>query len=154
MDGSGIDGNVGAAAVCPQITEVVQRYLGSDKEHNVYTAEITALELAAKIAILSPPSYTKCVIYVDSQAAIKGINKPGKQSDQTILISAIAKALVDGRQMVIEIIWVPGHEDVEGNEKAAKEAAKSEGNDPSILRSMHKPLKSARSQLIKQEIIE
>jgi ribonuclease HI/endonuclease/exonuclease/phosphatase family metal-dependent hydrolase len=156
-DGSVIDGHVGAAAVCPQIKEVLQRYLGSDKEHNVYTAEITALELAAEIAILSPPSYTKCVIYVDSQAAIKGINKPSKQSGQMILTSAIAKiqALADGRRMVIEIIWVPGHEGVEGNEmadEAAKEAAKSEGNDANIRRSMHKPLKSARSQCIKQEI--
>jgi ribonuclease HI len=119
----------------PQIMEVLQRYLGSDKKHNAYTAEITALELAAEITILSSPSYTKCVIYVDSQAAIKGINKPSKQSGQMILTSAIAKiqALADGRQMVIEIIWVPGHEgEVEGNEmadEAAKEAAKSEGND-------------------------
>jgi ribonuclease HI len=122
----------------------LQRYLGSDNEHNVYTAEITALELAAEIAILSPPFYTECVIYVDSQAAIKGINKPSKQSGQMILTSAIAKiqALVDGRQMVIEIIWVSGHEGVEGNEmadEAAKEAAKSEGNDANIRRSMPNP---------------
>lgn len=156
-DGSGIDGHVGAAAVSPQIMQILRRYLGSDKDHNVYTAEVTALELAAEIAILSPSSYTKCIIYVDSQAAIKGINKPGKQSGQTILISAIAKiqALADGRRMAIEFVWVPGHEDVEGNEmadKAAKEAAKSEGNDASIPRSTHKPLKATRSQCIKREI--
>jgi ribonuclease HI len=158
-DGLGIDGHVGAAAVCPRIAQALQRYLGSDKEHNVYSAEITALELAAEIARSSPPSYTKCIIYVDSQAAIRGINKPSKQSGQANLISAITKiqALVDERQMIIEIIWVPGHEDVAGNEKAdeaAKEAAKSEGNDPSIPRSSHKPLKSARSVCIKREVTD
>lgn len=156
-DGSGIDGHVGAAAVCPRIAKALQRYLGSDKEHNVYAAEITALELAAEIARSSPASYTKCIIYVDSQAAIQGINKPGKQSGQANLIAAITtiQTLVDERQMLIEIIWVPGHENVEGNEKAdeaAKEAAVSEGNDPGIPTATYKPLKSARSVNIKQEI--
>jgi hypothetical protein len=74
-------------------------------------------------------------------------------------MSAISKirALADGRQMVIEITCVPGHEDVKGNEKAdeaAKEAAKSEGNNPCIPTFTHKPLKSARSQCIKQEITD
>jgi hypothetical protein len=50
-------------------------------------------------------------------------------------MSAIAKvqALADGHQIVIEITWVLGHEDVEGNEKAdeaAKEAAKSDSKRP------------------------
>jgi hypothetical protein len=54
-------------------------------------AEVTALELAAEIALTSPPSLTKGVIYPDSQAAIRGVNSPDKQSGQAILISAIQK---------------------------------------------------------------
>jgi hypothetical protein len=57
--------------------------------------------------------------------------------------------------MVIEIIWDPSHEDVDGNEKAdeaAKEAAKSEGNNPNIPTSIHKPLKSLRSVCIKRDV--
>jgi ribonuclease HI len=90
-------------------------------------------------------------------------NQRQQQTQQMVrpndLISAVAKiqALVDGRQMAIEIVWVPGHKDVEGNEKAdeaAKEAAKSKGNDTSIPRSTHKSLKSTRSQCIKHEIME
>jgi hypothetical protein len=73
-DRSGIDGHIGAAAVSPQIARVLRRYLGSDEEHNVYAAEIARFELAVEIARSCPPSYTKCVIYVDSQAAILGSN--------------------------------------------------------------------------------
>jgi hypothetical protein len=57
--------------------------------------------------------------------------------------------------MDIEIVWVPGHEDVEGNEiadQAAKELAKSEGNVPSIPTSPLRALRSARSVWIKHEV--
>ena len=158
-DGLGIDGHVGAAAVCPKISQTRHQYLGSEEEHNVYTAEATAFELATDIARNSPPSFTKCVIYADSQAAIKGLNNPNKQSGQGVLISAIHKieSLIEERSMHVEIKWIPGHRDIEGNEeadKAAKEAAKSKGEDAIIPRSTHKPLKSARSVLIKRSITQ
>ena len=50
---------------------------------------------------------------------------------------------------------MPGHEEVAGNEKAdeaTEETAGSEGNDSNIPRSIEKPLKSARSVCIMQEI--
>jgi ribonuclease HI len=156
-DGSGIDGHVGAAAFCPNTMQTESQYLGSEEEHNVYTAETTAFELAANIANTSPPAFTKCVIYADSQAAIKGISNPNKQSGQGVLISAINKIelLVNTRNMRTEIKWIPGHKDITGNEtadKAAKQAAKSKGEDPTIPKSTHKSLKSARSVLIKRAI--
>ena len=57
--------------------------------------------------------------------------------------------------MSTEIIWVPRHKDIISNEmadEAAKAAAKSQGMDPNIPRSIHMPLKSARSVCIKQEV--
>jgi len=104
-------------------------------------------------------TYTKCVIYADSKAAIQGIDKLNKQSGQAILISAITKiqSLVQQRRMSTEIKWVPRHEGVRGNEEAdeaAKEAANSKGNEPDIARCIHKPLKSARSVCIKRETMD
>jgi hypothetical protein len=57
--------------------------------------------------------------------------------------------------MAVKIKWVPGHEDIKGNEDAdvaAKNAAMSEGSNSNIRRSDHKPLKSARSLAVKREI--
>jgi len=92
----------------------MHQYLGSDKEYNIYAAEIAGVELAADIALSSPTSYMKCIIYIDSQAAILGLNTPGKQSGQRNLTSAITgiQSLIDRRQMSTEIIWVPGHKDI------------------------------------------
>jgi hypothetical protein len=72
-DGSGIDGEIGAAAVCPltQQTQVV--HMGPDTVSTVYAAEQQGISLALQIA----RAYTargggrqKVAIYTDNQAAI------------------------------------------------------------------------------------
>jgi len=81
----------------------------------VPTKNITGFELTTDIAFASPPTLTKCVIFADSQAAIPGLSKPGKQSRQAALISAINKIhtlISDQRQMSVEIKWILGHEGV------------------------------------------
>ena len=128
------------------------QYLGSDNEHNVYTAEVAAFRLAADIASNSQPFFTKCIIYADSQAAIRGVNSPNQQSGQEVLISTIHKiqSLVTTRNMTIKIEWVPGHENIHGNEeadKAAKAAAQSKGND--IKRYQYPPLYLSTPQISK-----
>src|SRR5579859_6946579 len=81
-DGSGIDGHVEATAFCPNTSQTTLQYLGSEEHHNVCSAEPRVFELAADITQTSHLSFTKYVIYTDSQAAIKGINNPNKQSVQ------------------------------------------------------------------------
>src|ERR1700738_2875370 len=77
-DGSGIDGNIGAAAYCLTTTNVQGQYLGKQSHYNVYAAELTAIHLALKM-VDDVPQYTECMIYSDSQAAIKALSKPGQQ---------------------------------------------------------------------------
>jgi hypothetical protein len=71
-DGSGIDGHIGAAALSPQVAQIRQQYLGADEDHNVYTAEITGFELAAKIALFLPPVvYEMCHICRQSSSNLR-----------------------------------------------------------------------------------
>lgn len=84
-------------------------YLGTDKQFNVYTAELTAIDLAS--ACNAPQVFTKCRIYTDSQAAIKATVKPDKQSGQTILCNAIKKleGLTTDKGIFTEIVWAHEH---------------------------------------------
>jgi ribonuclease HI len=158
-DGSGIDGHIGAAAYCPQISETKQQYLGfirlgTDSTQNVYVAELFAIKLAVDMAPTSAPQYRKCVIYADSQPAIKASTSPSHQSGQSVIctvLDSIDSLKAQRPDTEISIVWIPGHMDILGNEKAdemAKETAKSKGTtgDPFPLNT----LKSMRNNLIKQ----
>ena len=154
-DGSGIDGQVGAAAYSPTTLSTKQQYLGSENQHNIYSAELTAIDIAVNIAQTCQNNYKQCVIYADSQAAIKATVKPGKQSGQSILCSLLSSidTLISSRGIDLHIEWIPGHKGIKGNEtadKAAKEAAQSRGMNATPFK--HKSLKTARVNLIKQTI--
>ena len=77
--------------------------------------------------------YTNAIIYVDSQAAIKAVIKPRRQSGQEIICEILDKAeqlQAQRSEITITIIWIPGYMDIAGNEtvdEAAKEAAKTQG---------------------------
>jgi len=74
---------------------------------------------------------------VDSQAAIKAIIKPGKQSGQQIIceiLDNIERMQNQNPELTLTLTWIPGHMNIPGNERAdmaAKEAAK--GDKPEEL---------------------
>ena len=72
-DGSSIDGGVGVAAVLfvnDTAWQSLQHYLGSEKHHTVYEAELVGLILAA--ALLQQLEFLEDLsIAIDNQAAIK-----------------------------------------------------------------------------------
>jgi RNase H-like protein len=97
---------------------------------------------------LLPNSYR---IYSDSQAAIKAIAKPRRQSGQAIIkaiLDSIDRAIQESPQLRITVAWIPGHQDIEGNEIADTEAKKA-ATDPTLSGPYkHKPLKSAKNRSI------
>ena len=145
-DGSGINNKVGAAAHTSIQTR--HQHLGSDTQFNVFTGEVTAISLATDIA--QQQKAQSCHIYTDSQAAIKAITNPQRQSGQAIIKTTLDKIdrLTSTTQLVIH--WIPGHQQIEGNEQADTEAKKA-ASDPKLgSKHPHSPLKSSRIMAIKQ----
>src|SRR5205814_3954955 len=114
----------------------------------VYAAEVFAINMAINIIKACEPStsYTECVIYTDSQPAIIATIKQHKQSGQSIIRETLDN--IESLQNVkISLVWIPGHMDITGNEKAdkaAKEAATTNATASEDLQQHHhKPLKFA-----------
>ena len=61
-DGSGIEGQIGAAAYCPMLGETKRQYLGPETLFNVFVAEVSAMTLATEIVRTAEKTYNKCVI--------------------------------------------------------------------------------------------
>ena len=49
----------------------------------------------------------------------------------------------------IEIVWIPGHFEIQGNERADAEAKKAAADSTLTQLRRHRPLKSARARYIK-----
>jgi ribonuclease HI len=127
-DGSGIESHIGAAAYSPTISASTHQYLGKADTANVYTAELTAIQLGINMAAKSHEQYDKCFIYVDNQSSIQAIEKPKQQSGQYIIRNILQslEELQNRRpNLEFKIEWVPGHMDITGNEKADEEAKRA-----------------------------
>ena len=165
-DGSGFEGKVGAGAVlyrCGVRKGRLRYRLGELTEHTVYEGELVGLNLGAEL--LRKETRVKDVsIYTDNQASIQALESfkptPGHYiADEFLrMISNIRKRFT---RCKIRISWIPGHEDVQGNEDAddiAKKAA-TDGSShnaalPSFLRKINTlPLsKSALKQKFDAEL--
>ena len=149
-DGSDIEGKIGAAAHNATTKRTTCQHLGDDRRYNVYAAELTAVHIG--ITQWQESIYPKCRIYTDSQAAGTSICQPWRQSGQSIIrsiIDLIDELMTQDPQKQLEMIWIPGHHGIAGNEQTdihAKQAAL----DPSISKPFHhSSLKSCHLQYIK-----
>ena len=90
------------------------------------------MKLATDMVGRNKERYTYIVIYIDSQAAIKAVIKPGKQSGQWIIceiLDSIENLQLQNPDITFLLVWIPEHEDILGNETAdvaAKEAAEKQ----------------------------
>ena len=151
-DGSGIKGKIGAAIYDATKNETRHRHLGKDTQYNVYTAELAALQLAIE-TLRDDHEQIEWRIFTDSQAAIKATNNPHRQSGQAIIkdfLDCVDDISDKYPHLHIKIIWIPGHAEIEGNERADAEAKKAAIQAPTSRPYNHKPLKSARIRVIKE----
>ena len=111
--------------------------------------------------------YTRCIIFADSQAAITAIEKPKRQSGQEVIKRALDNLdsiKLQRPELTLQLIWIPGHKGIEGNEKAdqeAKQAAeehqnleRNSTNDHQRPRAMKAARNAVMKKYIKQQWIE
>ncbi len=137
-DGSGHGGQIGSAIYSPTINVTKGKYIGTDNTHNVYTAELMAIQMAITLFKEKIQEYPNVYVFTDNQSAIQTIETPKQQSRQYIIKSILDKIdkIHEAKPTSnIHIEWVPGHKDIEGNEQAdqaAKTAATSSTTPPKI----------------------
>lgn len=132
-DGSAMNGKVGAAALLVRAgkpTKVLHKHLGPDSEHTVHEAELVGLLLGMHLISTENQSSTTCAIGADNQAALKAFHtnrrSPGHHLAREILrIAEQVRKRRSKSKYKLVIRWTAGHEGIEGNEEADREAKKA-----------------------------
>ncbi|CAG8624840.1 14744_t:CDS:2, partial [Acaulospora colombiana] len=172
-DGSGFDGQIGAAAVMyrnGRLTKHLQYHLGPITEHTVYEGELIGILLALELLKTIRARRPKVHINLDNQAAIISTLTNRPQPAHHILDEIITtiddiqrseatrhttRSLDKRTPIAMTINWVPGHLGIPGNVEAdtrAKNAAQGHSSDPQELpRKLRVPLPISVSAL-RQEL--
>jgi ribonuclease HI len=133
-DGSGLDGQAGASAVLYRYFEEIaslRYYLGPLSQHTVYEAEGVAATMGLHLLQTRTRGTKiegKVDLGIDNQAVIQadfsGKPRPGSHILQRMHVLADRVKRKMKKPHHLRMTWVPGHEDIEGNERA-DELAKS-----------------------------
>ena len=142
-DGSGIGGNLGAAAVmldsngnARKEEEANQVGVGSSQHWSIHHAELIAINEGVDLAVEEQQQigHTEgqcprtCTILSDSRSALQALDDPSKRSGQNI-VNRITQSVLRAKDhlMNFRLKWIPGHRGILGNETAdhlAKAAVK------------------------------
>ncbi|EUC61565.1 reverse transcriptase from transposon X-element protein, putative [Rhizoctonia solani AG-3 Rhs1AP] len=130
-DGSMMGGHVGAAAVLyrdGREVAAMKRYVGTDKEHEVYEAEVIGLLLGLEL-LAREQGVREAAFFIDNQAVLRTL-QAGSTNNLGYLYEHLDEAIRMVRErntgIKLEARWIPGHAGVVGNERvddAAKQAA-------------------------------
>ncbi|EEY23737.1 conserved hypothetical protein [Verticillium alfalfae VaMs.102] len=121
-DGSGINGRIGAAAVCTTTSETTSVDMGADTTSTVYAGELQGIILALWMALADRAKgniRSKILIYTDNQAAIRSSAKP-KGKSGACLLKDIAQRIqeLNSQGLSTEIWWISVYTGIQGNEDA------------------------------------
>jgi len=164
-DGSGINGHIGAAAVCTTINQTKNAYMGDDSVSTVYAGELQGISLALQLAREDRDrgnARKKVLIYTDNQAAIRSVARPRGKSG-SYLLQDITQRIQELRTqgLTVEIRWIPAHKGIYGNEAADRAAKEATGwrqrgppgpraQQPPVLHSLKSTLKLWSRRVVKQ----
>jgi ribonuclease HI len=131
-DGSKLEtGGTGAAVVWnrDENWSMLRTTLGKNNE--IFDAELWGVSDALKVALEVAHPNEAVTVFIDSQAAIQQIRYLTGGGGQAITLQIYRRALeLQRKHHPVTLRWVPGHANIEGNEradKAAKEAASGLG---------------------------
>jgi ribonuclease HI len=131
-DGSGHQGQVGAAATAPALNATRTDLLGPEAAATVYAAELCGIAMAAEILEehalkQTAPALPKATIFSDSQAAVRALGKArGQPSGQEYLIRAFEciQRLENKQGIEVTIHWIPSHQGIPGNKRQTRQPSK------------------------------
>ena len=143
-DGSKTEQRVGFAAVLADTTVSG----GLTEVASIFTAELYAIKATLQEILNRTPAGREYTIFSDSRSALMALKSDVTRSPIVDEIKQlICKA--DDKDINIELCWVPGHANVEGNEKADKAAKEAANRLPEATHraiphtDMRRPLREA-----------
>ena len=117
-DGSVSETNeVGAGFIIPNLKISKSIYLG--KDYSIYTAELTAIQMALNTIIELKRSIFDIVFCVDSKSVLQSLQNNNKNERNDIVIEiklALHSLIMNGTN--VEFFWVPSHCGIKNNDKA------------------------------------
>jgi ribonuclease HI len=147
MDGSGFEGQIGAAAVLYRngvLKSKRRMRLGAMKQHTVYEGEGVGMILGLELIREEQQVGGLVSMGIDNTAAITAMHSI-KSGPSHYIWDLFHKRLGMVRnkhkEMDLLVKWVPGHMDIVGNDRADKEAKKAATDGSSPLRKLPAPLR-------------
>lgn len=137
-DGSGLEGQAGAAAVLYRRGNPPRRlryHLGPISQHTTFDAEAVGALLGAHL-LSKERRVTTVTLSIDCQAVIKSTEIIRAQTGQDIMdefqrsLRSVQKQ-ANRRTYKMEMRWISGHDEVEENEDVDKQAKMAAGGDSS-----------------------
>lgn len=120
-DGSKIGDETGSGFYAHDNENEIESCYGWPEYVTVFQAEILAISKLASCLLELNTTDRSVIIHSDSQAAIRALANPRKDKKTVIECMDFLRKLVRNGN-VVQVCWIPGHSDYDGNERADQKA--------------------------------